>query len=185
MALHGSERVDAFLRWVDGIARATDAAHLMFSEGGRPPIAAVTYVDRPWPGWTLGLTYGASLCAPANVELVTVVRSRSPRWAWAIADFVDRHRDQLHELGIDDTIDWRQPIAEDSEMDAFVIAPPISLDPAERIAHLSDDDHVHLLQAVPVHAAELPLARELGSEELVARLGDGLLDPSRPPLPSG
>jgi hypothetical protein len=148
VALHGGERIEVFLKWADDIADHAEAKHQMFSDGGRPSITAVTYLDRPWAGWTFGVTYGASLHTPSSVELVTVVRSGSPLWTWAIADFVDRHRGDVHELGIEDTINWREPIAEDSGMDAFVIVPPISLDPELHVVHLDTDDHVQLLPSL-------------------------------------
>jgi len=129
MPLPGSERADAFLRWADGVADQAEPQHQLFSDGGAPPITAVTYRNRPWAGWTFGVTYGASMYTPACIEFVTVVRSRSFLWTWAIADFVDRHRDDLQDLGVEDTINWREPIAKHSNMDSFVVAPPVSLDP--------------------------------------------------------
>lgn len=169
------------LRWTDELAGHADSSHQLFSEAGRPSILAVTYVDVPWPGWTLGLTYGASLVWPSGVELVTVVHSRSPKWTWAVADLVDRHRSDAGGLGVGDTINWREPIDRESPMDALVVVEPRSIDPGSRSAHLADDDHVRLLQVVPVHASELDLVRRLGPDPFLDQLGELVLDPRRPP----
>lgn len=174
------DRVDAMLRWTDELAGGATPTHQLFSDGGRPPILAVTYSDAPWPGWTLGLTYGASLVWPSGVELVTVVKDPSPRWTWAVADFVDRHRADGVGAGPGDTINWREPIADGSPMDALVICGPRSLHPDAHVVHLDEDDHVSLLQVVPVHAQELPLVRDVGVERFMDRLGEAAFDPQRP-----
>jgi Suppressor of fused protein (SUFU) len=63
------------------------------------------------------------------------------------------------------TINWHEPIAQDSVIDAFVIASSAELPPERAIVHLSDDDHVEILRAVPVYASELPFKREAGFDE--------------------
>lgn len=170
------------LRWADELAGGAAATHRLFSGAGRPAILAVTYVDVPWPGWTLGLTYGASLVWPSGIELVTVVRGRSPMWTWAAADFVDRHRSDATGLHDGDTIRWNEPIDRDSRMDALVVAEPRSLEPSSWSVHLSDDDHVRLLQVVPVHAIELELVRQVGVEAFLDQLGELALHPGRAPF---
>ena len=47
--------------------------------------------------------------------------------------------------------------------------------------HLSDDDHVRLLQVVPVHATELDLVRQVGVDPFLDHLGKLALDPGRVP----
>jgi hypothetical protein len=108
-----------------------------------------------------------------------VVQSSEPVWVWALADFVDRHRTQMHDLGIDDTINWGEPIASESTMDAFFIGPPAGAPDGDAVIHLADDDHVQLLQAFPVYASELRLVRELGGRAFAQRVGDALTDPRR------
>lgn len=181
--LHGGERVDAMLQWADAITGHAEPAHQLFSGNGRPPITSVTYVDVPSPGWTFGLTLGASLLSPAGVEFVTVVRSRSASWTWAVADFIDRHRHEIDQVGAGDTINWREPISSDSSMDALVIVEPRSLDAGSTVVHLADDDHVQLLQVVPIHASELEVIRRVGPEEFLDELGAEALDPRRASRP--
>ncbi len=67
-------------------------------------------------------------------------------------------------------------------MDAFFIGPPVGA-PDEGIVHLSDDDHIQLLQAFPIHASERALVREVGAQAFCERLGEDLLDPRRDPVP--
>jgi hypothetical protein len=182
MPLEPRARAAQFLKWTDDVADQAEPLHQMFGDFGPPPITAVTYRDRPWPGWSLGFTYGASAYVQAGVEFVTVVRSRSFLWTWAVADFVDRHRDDMKSIGIEDTIDWHEPIAKHSEMDAFVIGPPVSLEPHLHVVHLADDDHIQLLQAIPVYASELPIVRRDGAKAFFREVGEDALNPRRPRL---
>jgi hypothetical protein len=182
MVLDGGQRAEAVLRWADELASHAEPRHQLFSNAGQPSISVATYLDVPSPGWTFGLTYGASLVWSSGVEFVTIVQSPSPLWTWAIADFVDRHRSQTTGAGAGDTIDWHEPIAPDSAMDAFVIVQPRSLEPGSEMIHLTEDDHVQLLQVVPVHAVELPYVRAVGADRLLNELGETALDPRRAPL---
>lgn len=88
----------------------------------------------------------------------------------------------MSEIGVEDTINWHEPIATESGMDAFVIVMPVSLEPDLHVVHLDTDDHIQLLQAVPVYASELPLFRELGASEFMSRLDQMALNPLRPVL---
>jgi hypothetical protein len=182
MALSGRDRADAFLRCAHSQADGTEAHYKLFGDGGTPGITGIWYRDRPWPGWGLGFTYGASVLQDSAIELLIVVRSLDPVWVWALADFVDRHRQSIGQLGIEDTLDWHEPIVRQCHMDAFLIGPPVSLPAGEGIVHLSPVDRVQLLQAIPVHASELPLIRQVGGKAFAAQLGDDLLNPDRPPV---
>lgn len=181
--LSARERASRFLDWADGLADGAEPIHKQFGDGQSSPITAVWYRDRPSAGWGSGLTYGASLLGHQHIELLVVVRSRDPIWLWAAADFVQRKRDEISQLWIGDTIDWHEPIARHSAMDAFVIAGPVSLPPDEGIVHLDADDHVQILQAVPAYASELALVREQGAGAWAQRVGPDVLNPRRPPLP--
>lgn len=98
-----------------------EAQYKPFEERGRPTVLSIWYRDRPSPGWGTGLTYGASLLGHPHIELMIVVRSRDPAWAWALAHFVDAHRDSVSQLAVGDTITWGERIARHSKMDAFFI----------------------------------------------------------------
>jgi hypothetical protein len=181
VALHGGDRLEAFLSWADAGADGVDAQLMLFQDGGRPPITAIWYRDRPSRGWGVGLTYGASLLTDPPIELMIVVHSREPAWAWALADFIDRHRAQVNDLGLGDTINWHERVARRSRMDAFFIGAPVGA-PDDGIVHLSDDEHVQLLQAFPIYASERALARDIGERAFAERVGDDLLEPRRDPV---
>lgn len=178
------ERADRFLSWADSLADGAEPVHQMFRAGGDFPITSVSYRDRPTPGWTSGVTYGASLCGHPHLEFVVVVRSRDPLWTWAVADFVDRHRAEISSINIGDTINWHERIARHSEMDAFVVSGPVSLPPESAVVHLDEKDHVQMLQAVPTYSSELPLIRDIGVGAWAQLVGDQVLDPRRPKLGS-
>ena len=172
-------RAEAFLSWADETAGGRTAQYKPFATGQGPTITSIWYADCPSPGWAVGLTYGASLLDGSTSELLIVVQSSEPVWVWALADFVDRHRTHMRDLGIDDTIKWGEPIAPGSTMDAFFIGPPVGAPDGGGVVHLPDEDHVQLLQAFPVHESELPLVREVGGAAFAQRVGDALTDPRR------
>lgn len=182
MTTTGGSRAEAFLQWADELAGGMEARYQLFEEGGRPAITSIWYGDRPSAGWGVGLTYGASLLPGSRIELAIVVQSHDPVWVWALAHFVDSHRADVGELGVDDTINWHEPIAPDSGMDALFVGPPVGLPSNEGIVHLGSGDHIQILQAFPAYAVELTVVRDLGGNELLARAGEDALDPRRPPV---
>jgi Suppressor of fused protein (SUFU) len=175
------ERVTAYLEWADRMAGGVNPSHRLFDHG-RPLITAVWYADCPSSGWGCGLTYGASLCPDSRLELLVVVRSTDPRWIWAVAHFVDVNRNRISGMSIGDTINWHEPVANDSTMDAFVITGAAGLPPGEDVVHLAEDDHIQILQAVPAYASEFSFVRNEGVASWVRRVGDNLHHPGRPPL---
>jgi hypothetical protein len=177
--LSGPDRAEAFLSWADERADGKSAQFKLFDEGGRPSITAIWYRDCPSPGWGTGLTYGASVSGNPGVELMIVIRSRDPVWGWALAYFVDHHRDEIQHIQVGDTINWHEPIARHTTMDAFVIGPAVGAPDGEEIVHLDHDDHVNLLQAFPVYSSELALIRDLGIKAFAQSLGDDLVNPRR------
>lgn len=181
--LSGKERAEAFLAWADASADGKVAQYKVFEEGGSPGITSIWYANCPSGGWGTGLTYGASLLGHPHLELMIVIQSVDPVWAWALAHFVDGHRAEISELNIDDTINWHEPVAQQSAMNAFFIGPPVGAPEGEAVVQLGSEGSVQLLQAFPVHASELPLIRAVGGRGFLERVGeDLLLDPSRAPL---
>lgn len=148
----------------------------------RPGIVGVWYGNAPEEGWGVGFTYGASLCGQSNVELMVQVQSLDPRWIWAMADFVDRHRDSIGHIAAGDTINWGEPVSAASPMDAFVITRAVVLADGDDIVHLSDNDHVQILQAVPAYAEELPVVRQAGVAAWAKHINGNPMDPCRPRL---
>ena len=182
MPLTGAERAAAFLDWADAAADGMEAQYGTFDERGDPAMTSIWYRDRPSPGWGVGLTYGMSVLAESRFELMIVVRSRDPAWSWALGHFVDMHRDSIGDLRLGDTINWHKPIARHTKMSAFFIGPAVLAPDAGGIVHLAEDDHVQLVQAIPIYEAELPLVRELGAASFGRLVGDRIVDPRRDPV---
>jgi len=176
------ERAERFLQWADEHAVGAEARYNRFGEGSGLPVTSLWYHDTPEPGWGVGLTYGLSLLPHSGSELLVVVRSEDPVWVWALADFVDRNRTDGYQLGAGHTIRFGAPISGDSPMDAFFITRATSVLGGDDVVHLDTDDHIRLLQAVPIRSSEVPLLRQLGVAAFAARAGETLLDPRREPL---
>jgi hypothetical protein len=179
MSLTGRERSESFLAWADECAGGTEAQYNLFSDGGQPSITSIWYPDTPEPEWSVGVTYGMSLLHGSSAELIVVIQSRDPSWIYALSYFVDQQRSAMSDFGLDDTIKWGEPISEQSRMDAFYIAPAGGALEDSDVVHLADDDHVRMLQAIPLYSSELPLVREIGGAAFAERVRGDLLDPRR------
>lgn len=179
-------RVERFLDWADARSNgATPRFQTLNDNGNAFPITAVWYPDCPERDWGLGLTYETSLLTDPGVELLISIKSPHPHWAWALAHFVDTHRaevGQKGQLGLHDTINWQEPIAPDTEMNALLIVAPTSMPAGETAGvHLAATDHVSVLQVIPIFASEIDLVRR-GPTAFLAQLGDTSSEPSRRPL---
>ena len=150
--------VEAYLHWLDAQAGVSGVyEYVSEPDDGDQPVLSIRYMDCPQPGTLLGFTFGISVVANPlwgglRPELAICVDSTDPAWAWALADIGDRVRTTSVFLP-GDTIDIGEPISAESAMDAFVLWHQLLTD-EEAILPL-DGHEVVLVQALPVHRAEL------------------------------
>ena len=76
------------------------------------------------------------------------------------------------------------PFAEGTELCAALVAPPLLVPDGFRALEEPGADPIFFFTVVPLHAAELRLARDEGTDALIARLADAevdlVVDPARP-----
>ena len=165
-------RVEAYLHWLDAQA-GTPGVYEYVSEPttatsrccrsatwtarSRAPCWGSPSASRWWP------TPCGAACGPSWPSAST---PPTRRWAWALADIGDRVRTTSVFLP-GDTIDIGEPISAESAMDAFVLWHQLLTD-EEAILPL-DGHEVVLVQALPVHRAELDHIRRQRDREAGVR----------------
>lgn len=135
---------------------------------GHQDVTAIGYRDMPEDGLFLGLTYGLSLAHQdvwihGKPELSICVRSDDAAWALAIAHLAERLRHDCP-FSYGDTINFGEPIAQDSRMDGFVVFAPIALDAADAHVEVGEDLPIHIVGMYPTHASEREFISEHGVE---------------------
>lgn len=99
---------------------------------GIPGVASIVYRDIPEKGMITGITYGMSLEKHPNwkigrPELIITVDSKDISWA-QVAGYIANSLRGNCPFSYSKTINFREKIADDSEMDAFLIFAPFILD---------------------------------------------------------
>jgi hypothetical protein len=151
---------------------------------GHHGVTAIGYRDMPDDGLLLGFTYGLSLSQQdewryGRPELSICVRSKDAAWVLAIAHLAERLRHDCP-FTYGDTINFGEPIAQDSPMDGFVVSAPIALDAADAHIELGDDLPVHVVGMYPTYDSERRFVSQHGLEAFWKRDWDPY-DVTRPP----
>jgi Suppressor of fused protein (SUFU) len=174
-------RAERYLDHLDSLAGdlEPDFYQLDSTKDGLKGMTAVVYRGLPEPGHLIGLTYGLSLAEhpdwqQTKPELCICVQSDDVAWALAVAHLAEGLRgDCPFDYG--STIDFGQPISDESEMSSFVIFAPVVLERddylnirvggrAENNGHAHPDDIVDIAGCYPIHDVELAYIQEHGLE---------------------
>lgn len=181
-------RMEQLLDWLDAMAGREAVLAPLDTVSGRAPITSVRYPDVPEPGSMVAATLGLSLgMDEAGPELVLLVASVDPAWAFALAYAASRVQPEVEGVMEGSTINMEAPFAEGSEMVAFVLVGPFLLPEGESGVVHTSAGHVRLLQAIPLHRAELDVLRAINGEarsneinNMFQAMGDEVSDPARP-----
>lgn len=151
---------------------------------GHPRIATFVYSDVPEAGHTTGITYGLSeYDNPAWVsgrpELVVSVNSADEDWGRA-AGFAAARFQTESSFSYGDTLDFGQPIAADSQMQAFVLFAPAILDPADYANITLDYYKVNLVGMYPIYKEEIATISRMGLEKFMKHANYDMYSVSRP-----
>jgi hypothetical protein len=190
-------RAERYLDHLDGLAgeKEPDFYQLDSTKDGLKGMTAVVYHDLPQPGHLIGLTYGLSLADHPDwrfgkPELCICVQSENIAWALALAHLAESLRgDCPFDYG--STIDFGEPISDESAMTAFVVFAPVVLERDEYLnirvggktgtnGHVNPDDYVNIAGCYPIHDVELAYLQEHGLEAFWALDWDPY-DVTRPP----
>ena len=137
---------------------------------GLPGVASIVYKDIPEEGYTTAFTYGLSLAEHPDwkfgrPELCVSVASSNPSWARIGAFIANKLRgDCPFKYG--QNINFGEQISDDSEMDAFFIFAPSTLD-KEYYANIDIGAYykIHIAGLYPMYATELETYADIGLEQ--------------------
>lgn len=182
------DRFARFLAQLDAIFQLEPEAFPFESPlPGLPAVTALAYRDVPEDGHITGVTYGLSEVAHpewrlGRPELIISVESTDIAWPLAAAELARGLRGDCP-FAYGNVINFGAPVAEGSQMDAFVVFAPAILD---REAFLGIDvggpQPLNLAGLYPIHAAEGQVIEEIGLEAFWHHEGFDPYSVTRPPI---
>jgi hypothetical protein len=137
---------------------------------GVPGVTSIVYKDIPEPGYITAFTYGLSLVNHPDwkfgrPELCISVESSRLDWAFALGYLANKLRGDCP-FSYGQSIDFCQKISEDSEMDAFFIFAPSTLDREDYTnIDIGTDYKINIAGLYPIYADELEVYEKIGLKE--------------------
>lgn len=136
---------------------------------GIPGVTAIVYKDIPEKGYTTALTYGLSLVKHpewkyGRPELCISVESANLDWGKVVGYIANKLRGDCP-FSYGQTINFGEKISEDSEMNAFFIFAPSTLDKEGYLnIDVGTDYKISIAGLYPIYSDELETINEIGLE---------------------
>ncbi|SNC59875.1 Suppressor of fused protein (SUFU) [Hymenobacter gelipurpurascens] len=133
-------------------------------------VTSIVYRDIPEPGMVTGITFGLSLLDHpewqlSRPELCISVESDDTSWARVAGYLANQGRGKLG-FCYGDTINFRAQIADDSEMDAFLIFAPAILDSQDYLnIDIGQEYKINVAGLFPIYSSEIGVCHEMGFEK--------------------
>jgi len=138
---------------------------------GIPGVSTLVFKDFPEKGLITGLTYGLSLVKHPDWkngrgELCICVESESLDWAQVAGYIANKLRGNCP-FSYGNTINFGQPISNDSEMDAFLVfAPGIFEDQKDYLdIDIGCEYKINVAALYPIYSEEIKVISEIGLEK--------------------
>ena len=134
-----------------------------------PGVTNIVYPDIPEKGMTTVLTYGLSLVKHddwkfGRPELCISVESKEDAWGQVAGYLANQLRGKFP-FCYGQTIDFKEKISKDSEMDAFLIFAPSILDKGDFLdIDIGADYKINIAGLYPIYSSEFKKIDELGLE---------------------
>lgn len=161
-------------KFIDHLDRIFQTEPEYFREKSeREGIAGVTsiiYKDIPEKGMITGITYGLSLGKHPDwkfgrPELIISVDSKDTSWAQVAGYLANRLRGNCP-LSYSNTINFREKISDESEMDAFLVFAPSILDKKDFTnIDIGLDYKINIAGLYPIYASEIEFIEKNGLEK--------------------
>lgn len=136
-----------------------------------PGVSTIVFKNSPEEGLITGITYGLSLVEHPNWtngrgELCICVKSDSLAWPQVIGYIANKLRGSSP-FSYGGTINFGQPISDDSEMDAFFIfAPGIFENQTDYLdIDIGYDYKINVAALYPIYSEEIEVMKEIGLEK--------------------
>ena len=180
-------RVELFLAHLDRLSGGVEPQFLRIesTHAGLKSMTAITYLNLPEPGLLTSVTYGVSLAQHSEwrlgkPELAICVRSSDVVWARAMGFIAEQLRGDCP-FSYGDTLNFGEPISNDSAMDAFAIFAPLAIEPDDVKVDVGDKLPIFIAGCYPIHCSERRYILEKGLEAFW-KLDWDPYDVSRPPV---
>ncbi|MBL7792387.1 MAG: suppressor of fused domain protein [Saprospiraceae bacterium] len=132
-------------------------------------VTSIVYKDIPEKGYTTALTYGLSLVKHpewkfGRPELCISVESASIDWGQIVGFIANKFRGDCP-FSYGQTINFREQISDDSEMDAFFIFAPSILNKDDYLnIDIGTDYKINIAGLYPMYSDELEIYEKIGFE---------------------
>lgn len=147
----------------------------IFHNGGKGKnkmdnVSVMIYKDVPEEGFITGITYGLSLFEHpqwkfGRPELCISVESTDENWA-RVAGFIANQLGGDCPFSYGQAINFGQQVAEESEMDAFFVFAPSTLDKEDCLdIEVGADYKINIVGLYPMYSDELKAFGEMGLEQ--------------------
>ncbi len=137
---------------------------------GLPGVTCIVYEDIPEAGCITAFTYGLSLAKHPNwklgrPELCISVESNDLAWGRVVGYLANKLRGDCP-FSYGETINFREKISDDSDMDAFFVFAPSLLDREDYTNNeIGADYKINLAGLYPMYAEELEVFEKMGLEK--------------------
>ena len=138
-------------------------------ENGIPNVTTMVYKDVPEKGFITGITYGLSLIKHPDwkfgrPELCISVESEDESWA-EVAGFLANSLKGDCPFSYGQTINFRERISEESEMNAFFIFAPSTLEKEDYSnIEIGAEYKINIAGLYPIYANEMNVIEDIGLE---------------------
>ncbi|OXA88409.1 hypothetical protein B0A66_15500 [Flavobacterium hercynium] len=139
-------------------------------ENGLQGVSVMMYKDVPEQGFITGITYGLSLVEHpewklGRQELCISVESTDENWAKVIGFVAEKLRGDCPFL-YEQTINFREQISKDSEMDAFFVFAPSTLDRDDYLnIDIGLDYKINIAGFYPIYSSEIEVIEKIGLKD--------------------
>ena len=137
---------------------------------GIPRVTSIIYKDIPEKGMVTGITYGLSLenhpdWKFGRPELIITVDSKDISWAKVAGYLANSLRGDCP-FSYSNTINFREKISDESEMDAFLVFAPSILDKKDYLnIDIGLDYKINIAGLYPIYASEMEYIEKNGLEK--------------------
>ena len=162
--------LENYLSHLDSIFQTQPEFYGGAEKGGIPGVTSIIYPGLPEQGMVTGLTYGLSHVRHpdwkiGHLELLISVESTDKAWAKA-AGFIAQDLRGDCPFSYGNTINFGEPISDESEMDAFVVFAPSILNKEYYLdIDIGLDHTISLAGLYPIYSSEMNLINEWGLEK--------------------
>ena len=163
--------IDKYLEYWDAIFQCEPIFFMDDSEiNGLSGVTSIIYRDIPEKGMITAVTYGLSLVKHSDwklghPELMITIKSEKIAWGRVVGFLANRLRGKCP-FSYGNTINFKEKIAADSKMDAFLVFAPSIIDKKDYLnIDVGLDYRINIKGLYPIYSTEMDLVANWGLEK--------------------